>query len=60
MHLRTLVDQRKRMRSTNFVTQLLLLDDQERLYLTLPEHKCICAKVIKCANAFAYSIYILI
>jgi hypothetical protein len=53
MHLRTLVDLRRRLRSTTFVLHLLLLDDQERIYLTFPERKCICAQVLKCANGCA-------
>jgi hypothetical protein len=40
MHLHILVDLRRRLRSTTFILQLLLLVDQERLYLTL----------LKCAN----------
>jgi hypothetical protein len=63
MHLRTLVaerkcictfvDMRRHLRSSTSVFHLLLLDDQERLYLTLPERKCICAQVLNCANGCA-------
>jgi hypothetical protein len=53
MHLHTFVDLRRRLRSTTFILQLLLLDDLERLYLTLTKRKCICAQVLNCANGCA-------
>jgi hypothetical protein len=53
MHLRTFVDMHRRLRSSTFVFRLLLLNDQERLYLTLSERKCICAQLLNCANGCA-------